>query len=148
MLRNVISTGNGESEMQTASAPKDNEPGSGSLNWRQRKKANERRRQEIERRQSLVDGYVQALGGADRVSAIQMQDVERATDLVLLARDMRAAVRQGTAKISDLTRLEGAADRAVRRLNLPPPHAAAPVPTLAEYLAQRTTADEPEAGDT
>jgi hypothetical protein len=133
--------------MQTASAPKDNEPDSGGLNWRQRKKANERRRQEIERRQSLVDGYVQALGGIERVSPIVLEDVERCADLVMLAREMRAAVRQGTAKISDLTRLEGAADRAQRRLHLPPPGSAAPTQSLAEYLAQRAT-DEPEAGDT
>jgi hypothetical protein len=94
------------------------------------------------RRQQLVRAYVEALGGADRVSAIQMENIHRAVDLTLLARDMRAAVSKGTAKVADLTRLEGASDRAVRRLGLPPP-GAAPVPTLAEYLAQRT-----EAGDT
>jgi hypothetical protein len=76
-------------------------------------------------REQLVAAYVEALGGTDRVGPIVMQDVERAVDLVLLAREMRAAVRQGTAKISDLTRLEGAADRAVRRLNLKPGAAAA-----------------------
>ena len=78
-------------------------------------------------REQLVAAYVEALGGTDRVGPIVMQDVERAVDLVLLAREMRAAVRQGTAKISDLTRLEGAADRAVRRLNLRPPKAAAAI---------------------
>ena len=95
------------------------------------------------RRQQLVKAYVDTLGGSARVGPIVMQDVERAADLVLLARDMRAAVRQGTAKVSDLTRLEGAADRAVRRLNLPPPKAAAAVQTLQDYLASHT-----EAGDT
>jgi hypothetical protein len=129
--------------MQTASATKDgDQPGSGYRNWRHRKKAIALRQQEAQRRRELVDGYVAALGGADRVSAIQMQDIERAADLVMLARDMRASVRQGTAKISDLTRLEGAADRAVRRLNLPPPKAQAAVPSLTEYWASRDEAEE------
>jgi hypothetical protein len=117
--------------MQTESAPKDNEPGSGGLNWRQRKKL-------IARRRELTDGYIAALGGAGRVNAIQMEDIHRAVDLVVLAGEMRAAVRQGTAKISDLTRLEGAADRAVRRLNLPPPGRAAPVMGLHDIVAKHT----------
>jgi len=53
----------------------------------------------------------------------------------MLARDMRAAVRQGTAKVSDLTRLEGAADRAVRRLNLPAASTAAAVPSIHDHIA-------------
>jgi hypothetical protein len=107
--------------MQTAATPKDSDrPGSGGLNWRQRKKL-------IAQRRLLVDAYVQALGGSTRANPIVMTDIERAVDLVILAREMRAAVRQGTAKISDLTRLEGAADRAVRRLNLRPPKAAAAI---------------------
>ena len=72
------------------------------------------------RRQQLVAAYIQALGGADRVNPIVLADIERAVDLVMLARDMRAAVRQGTAKVSDLTRLEGASDRAIRRLGIKP----------------------------
>jgi len=132
--------------MQTASAPKgSDEPGNGGLNWRQHKKANMRRQQEIERRKQLVDGYVAALGGADRVTAIQLQDVERAVDLVLLAREMRASVRQGNAKVSDLTRLEGAADRAVRRLNLPAPGKPAAVPSIHDHIAANyATADASE----
>jgi hypothetical protein len=95
-------------------------------------------------RQEMVAGYIAALGGADRISPIQMADIERAADLVMLARDMRAAVRQGTARVSHLTTLESTADRAVRRLNLPPP-GAAPVPTLADYLASKqAAADEAE----
>lgn len=91
------------------------------------------------RRRQMVAAYVEALGGKARVTAIQMEDVERAVDLVLLARDMRAAVRQGSAKVSDLTRLEGASDRAIRRLGIKPGAAAAPVPTLADYLAGRSS---------
>jgi hypothetical protein len=90
------------------------------------------------RRQQLVAAYVEALGGKARMTAIQAQDVERAVDLVLLAREMRASVRQGAAKISDLTRLEGAADRAVRRLNLPPSGSAAPM-GLHDIVAKHTT---------
>jgi hypothetical protein len=89
------------------------------------------------RRRQMVAAYVAALGGSDRVGPIVMQDVERAVDLVLLARDMRGQVRQGSAKVSDLTRLEGAADRAVRRLNLPAPGRAAPVMGLHDIVARR-----------
>jgi hypothetical protein len=88
-------------------------------------------------REKLITAYVGALGGADRVGPIVMQDVERAVDLVMLARDMRAAVRQGTAQVSDLTRLEGAADRAVRRLNLPAPGSTVPVMDLHDHAAKR-----------
>jgi hypothetical protein len=129
--------------MQTASATKDSDqPGASGLNWRQRKKANMRRQQEAQRRRELIDSYTAALGGADRVGVIVMQDIERAADLVLLAREMRAGVRQGTAKVSDLTRLEGAADRAVRRLNLPVSgpkvsRYGEPVPTLQDYFASQ-----------
>jgi len=77
-------------------------------------------------RERLIAAYVEALGGADRVNLIQMQDVTRCADLVLLAAETRDAVRRGAAKVADMTRLEGAADRAQRRLNLRPPGAAAP----------------------
>jgi hypothetical protein len=88
-------------------------------------------------REKLIAGYAQALGDAARTNPIVMQDVERAADLVLLARDMRAAVRQGTAKVSDLTRMESTADRAVRRLGLPAPNAAAAVMDLHDHAAKR-----------
>jgi hypothetical protein len=125
--------------MQTATKE---EPGSGGLNWRQRKKANMRRQQEMQRRKELIAAYVDALGGADRVGPIQLQDIERAVDLTMLASEMRAAVRQGTAKVSQLTTLEGHADRARRRLNLRPPGSAAPVQTLQDYLASKQAATE------
>jgi hypothetical protein len=99
------------------------------------------------RRQQLVAAYVEALGGKARVTAIQLQDITRAVDLVTLASKARAALAAGNATINDVVKLEGAADRAVRRLGLPPPNAAPPVPSLAEYLAQ-LDANAPEAGDT
>jgi hypothetical protein len=87
-------------------------------------------------RQEMVAAYVSVLGGKAHVGPIVMQDIERAVDLVLLARDMRAAVRQGTAKVSDLTRMESTADRAVRRLGLPAAGAAVPVQTLHDIMNQ------------
>jgi len=127
---------------QAASAPK-------YRNWRERKKAVARRKQLEEeaaaRKPQLMDAYVEALGGGVRSNPIVMQDIERAADLVILAAEMRLAVRQGTAKVSDLTRLEGAADRAVRRLNLPAGGAAPAAQTLQQYLADRQAASD-EAG--
>ncbi|SIO50107.1 hypothetical protein SAMN05443247_06634 [Bradyrhizobium erythrophlei] len=100
-------------------------------------------------REKLIAAYVDALGGSARVGPIVMQDIERAVDLVLLAREMRTSVRQGSAKVSDLTRLEGAADRAVRRLNLPAPGSAAPVLDLHDHVARRAAerANPPTEGD-
>jgi hypothetical protein len=118
--------------MQASSATKDSDqPGSGGLNWRQRKKA-------VARRKQLIDGYVAALGGSARVTATQMTDVERAVDMTMLALDMRTrALRGDKVAITDLVRLEGAADRAVRRLNLPAPGSAAPVMDLHDHAAKR-----------
>jgi hypothetical protein len=88
-------------------------------------------------RQEMVAGYIAALGGADRISPIQMADIERAADLVMLAQTVRAALAAGVkVTINDLVKLEGAADRAVRRLNLPP-NAAAPVMGLHDIVARR-----------
>jgi hypothetical protein len=113
------------------------------LNWRQRKKLVARRKQLEEesaaRKPAMIAAYVEALGGPDRVNPIQMTDIERAVDLTLIASEMRAAVRLGTAKVSQLTTLEGHADRARRRLNIPPPNAAAaPTHLLDDYLAARS----------
>jgi hypothetical protein len=123
--------------MQTATKESDRPGSGGGLNWRQRKKINDRRQEAIKWRNDLIDAYVAALGGPDRVSAITRQDCERAADMAILALNLRRRALRGDASvaISDLTRVEGCADRAVRRLNLPPPNAAAPVPTLADYLA-------------
>jgi hypothetical protein len=109
------------------------------LHWRQRKKLVARRRQLEEesaaRKPEMIDAYVQALGGS--VTSIQMTDIERAVDLILMAEELRASVRLGTAKVADLTRLEGASDRATRRLNLPPSGAAAAPMGLHDIVARR-----------
>jgi hypothetical protein len=71
-------------------------------------------------RKEMIADFVAALGGVDRVSPIVMTDIERAVDMTMLALDMRRrALRGDKVAITDLTRLEGAADRAVRRLRLP-----------------------------
>jgi hypothetical protein len=75
-----------------------------------------------------------------------MTDIARAADLILIAERARAdALRGNPVDLGDLTRLEGAADRAVRRLGIKP-GAAKPAPSLAEYLANRAqaAADAPE----
>jgi hypothetical protein len=116
-------------------AQQDDQPGGGGLNWRQRKKA-------TMRRQQLVAGYVLALGGADRISPLQMAEVMRAVDMTLLAEGMRGRALRGEAiDIGDMVRLEGAVSRVIRSLNLPPP-GAAPVESLKDYLAAKAAAKE------
>jgi hypothetical protein len=117
-------------------------------NWRHRKadiarrqalaeEALARSQQSMQWRKDLIDSYLQAMGGADAVTAIQRQDAERCADMTALALNMRRRALRGdpTVKIDDLTRLEGACDRARRRLNLPAPNAAPAVPSLQAYLA-------------
>jgi hypothetical protein len=114
-------------------------------NWRHRKLANARRRHVTERRKQLVDGYVQALGGLARVTALVTVEIERCVDMTLLAEGMRARALRGEAiDIGELVRLEGAVSRVIRALNIPPPNAA-PVQTLDEYIASQYPAtDEAE----
>jgi hypothetical protein len=116
------------------------------LHWRQRKKLVARRQQLADeaaaRKPAMIAAYVALLGGADRVNPIRMTDIERAVDLTLIASELRTAVRLGTAKVSQLTTLEGHADRARRRLNLPKPNAAAAVPSITEYWANAASEEE------
>ena len=113
--------------MQSSAAKEDQPDSTRPRNWRHRKLENARRRQETQRRKDLTDGYVQALGGPDRINALQRVEIERAVDMSLLAEGMRARALRGEAiDIGDLTRLEGAVSRVVRSLNLPPPGSAAP----------------------
>ena len=97
------------------------------------------------RRRQLIADYVQRMGG--NVGPIAMSDITRVVDLRLAASHQRAELAAGRAKLADVVKLEGTLARAMMRLNLPAANAAAPGPSLAEYLAQRV-ADEPEAGDT
>jgi hypothetical protein len=112
-------------------AQQDDKPGSGGLNWRQRKKANMRR-------QALVDGYVARLGGSDRVTALVRAEIERVVDMWLLAEGTRRrALRGEVIDIGDMIRLEGAVSRVIRSLNLPAPGATAPVMDLHDHAAKR-----------
>jgi hypothetical protein len=83
-------------------------------------------------RKDLIDGYVTALGG--RVSPIQLRDVERAVDLIMLANTARAELAAGKTTINDVVKLEGASDRAVRRLCLKPGAVANAIVPLRERL--------------
>jgi hypothetical protein len=100
------------------------------------------------RRRDLIRGYITALGGPEKVSPAMMNDITRAADLIVIAEQKRAEALRGVAvDMGDLIRLEGAADRAVRRLAIKP--GAQPAgPTLQEYLATKygaRTADNAEA---
>src|ERR1700730_1777714 len=99
-------------------ATKEGEPGGGYKNWRHRKDDIARRQAAAEEalgrsqasmkwRQDLIDTYIAALGGPDRITAVQRQDCERRADMAALATNMRRRALRGdaTVKIDDLTRL-------------------------------------------
>jgi hypothetical protein len=92
----------------------------------------------------LVAAYIEALGGKARVSPIQLQDIERVVDLILAARTARADLLAGKVTITNVVKLENAVGRALLRLSLPEPNAAAPTPSLADYLASRSSAPDGE----
>lgn len=97
-------------------------------------------------RQEMIDSYIAALGG--NVGPIVMQDVIRVADLTLLASHQRAELAGGRAKIADVVKLEGTLARAMKRLNLPEPNAAAP-DLLHDHAAKRALerANPPEEAD-
>lgn len=78
------------------------------------------------------------MGGLEHVTPVQMTDVRRAAELVVLAEETRAtALREGAAAIdiSALVRLEGQAARAVKALAIKP-RGERPKPlSIAEWLA-------------
>jgi hypothetical protein len=69
-------------------------------------------------RKEMIADFVAALGG--NVSPIVLRNITRAVDLSVLASTARAELAAGKTTINDVVKLEGAADRAVRRLNLKP----------------------------
>jgi hypothetical protein len=90
------------------------------------------------RRRDLIRGYVAALGGPDKVSAATMNDIVRAADLQVIAEKKRAEALRGVViDMGDLIRLEGAADRAFRRLNIKATKPEDPVADLQSYLAAK-----------
>jgi hypothetical protein len=85
------------------------------------------------RRRELIAVFVQALGG--RVLPVQMVEIERAASLLILAADLRTkALRGEDVAIADLSRLEGTADRAIRRLGIKPGTVADRIVPLRERL--------------
>lgn len=91
-------------------------------------------------RQQMIADLVTKLGGRDRISPIQLQDVHRVADLILLCQTARAELAAGNGTIGDVVKLEGTCARAMKRLNLPAPGSVAPGPTLQDYLASHHAA--------
>ena len=88
------------------------------------------------RRLDLIDAFMAALGGVPSLSEAQCADVRRAAELMLIAEEARAqALRGELVDLSGLVRIEGAADRAGRRLGIIKP-AAKPHVSLREQLAE------------
>jgi hypothetical protein len=92
------------------------------------------------RRRDLVQSFVDALGGLDNLTPVQLADVRRAAELTALAEETRAkALCEGTGAVdlAALVRLEGAASRAVRALGIKSGPSAPKTPTIEEYTAQK-----------
>jgi hypothetical protein len=90
------------------------------------------------RRKELIAGFVAAMG-QDALSPVQSSAVVRAADLVALSEQQRAKALSGDAAVDmeGLVRLEGAADRAVRRLGIKPGTNQSKPPSIAEYAARK-----------
>jgi hypothetical protein len=71
-------------------------------------------------RKEMVADFVARLGGPERISPIQLQDVHRVVDLMLLCQTARAELAAGNGTIGDVVKLEGTLARAMKRLNLKP----------------------------
>jgi hypothetical protein len=73
------------------------------------------------RRADLIVQFTAALGGRDRITEGQLGDIVRAAELLALAEAARFTALKGGSEVDlvGLVRLEGVADRAVRRLGLP-----------------------------
>jgi len=84
----------------------------------------------------LVRGYLAALGNPADVG-LQAQIIA-AAELQVLAEEARAAAlgSPGTADLDQVVKIQGAADRAVRRLGIKAGTATERVPSLGEYLAR------------
>jgi hypothetical protein len=95
----------------------------------------------------LAEGFVAQLGGWPGLSDTIAANVRKAAELTALAERTRAeALRNGNIDPLALVRLEGAANRAVRALNLDRKPAPAG-PTLTAYLASLRGAEPQEASD-
>lgn len=85
----------------------------------------------------LLESYISSLGGYAALSDSQLNDARRAAELTALAERARAQALQqsGVVDLTALVKLEGAADRAVRRLGIAPGAHSKPAAILSDYLA-------------
>jgi hypothetical protein len=99
------------------------------------------------RRADLIVQFTAALGGRDRITEGQLVDVVRAAELVALAEEARLTALKGDSAVDlvGLVRLEGVADRAVRRLGLDHKREPPSAPDLATYL-RALKSEAPPAG--
>jgi hypothetical protein len=91
------------------------------------------------RRKDTIADLVAALGGTERVTAVQMSAIVRAAELAVLAAETRARALSGdtTVDMAALVRLEGAGARAIQSLKLPAQGEGPKTPSLAEYAAAK-----------
>lgn len=90
------------------------------------------------RRRDLIDTFVAALGGTGSTPDSVMLDIVRAADLTIVAERARAdALRGESVDLSALARIEGVADRAVRRLGIKLGGVITKKLTLADYAAAK-----------
>lgn len=96
------------------------------------------RKRDGRRRRDLVAIYLDALGGRDAVTELQLVEVRKAAELTAAAETVRARVLAGdvTLDLGLLVKLEGEARRAVRALGIKG-GGRKPARTLAEHLANR-----------
>jgi hypothetical protein len=93
----------------------------------------------------LAESYALRLGGWPALNDMQAAAVRRAAELCALSEKARAdALQQGNVDPIALARIEGVADRAVRRLGLDKRREPDPAPDLRSYLASRSNLTEPE----
>jgi len=96
----------------------------------------------------LADALASAAGGWDGLTTLQAAAVRRAAELVTIAEAARAKHLQGDQSISleDLIRLDGAADRAVRRLGIRSGAESAPRPPSLDDIAREILAEKQGGG--
>jgi hypothetical protein len=90
----------------------------------------------------LAESLAAQLGGWAGMSDTLAANVRTAAELAALAEQTRAdALRNGNIDLDQVIRLQGAADRAIRRLNIADHKQAPAEESLAQYLAAQTPAE-------
>ena len=83
----------------------------------------------------LLRGFLRAMGNPG--DAVLQSNALRAAELMVAGEIARAKLLEGTGDADTVVRLEGAADRALKRLGLPKTPPMSGPTTLAEHLARR-----------